>query len=164
MRNKAIAVGFALLTVLMHPSLMLAQRVAGLHEWSVVKTVPPGDELIVKLNSGKTIKGRLRVASDIHLTVTRGDKVIDLDQKDVRTIHRVVPKSAAKPTLIGAGTGAAVALAGVGAIAAADETGGSNGELAAAATGLALLGAGVGALVGLAFGSRQKKVLIYESR
>jgi hypothetical protein len=36
--------------------------------------------------------------------------------------------------------------------------------VAAAILGVALLGAGIGALVGLAFGSRQKKVLIYEAR
>jgi hypothetical protein len=163
MWNRTVALGLVLLTFLAHPSVTLAQRAAGPHEWSIVKAVPPGDELVVKLKSGKTIKGRLRAVSDIHLSLARGENVMELDQKDVQKIQRIVPKSAAKPTLIGAGTGAAIALAGVGVAAAADDTGGSEGELAAAATGIALLGAGVGALVGLVFGSRQKKVLIYES-
>ena len=82
----------------------------------------------------------------------------------MRQIHRIVPKSAAKPTLIGAGTGAAIGTAGIAIAAAADESGGDDGEVAAAILGVGILGAGIGALVGLAFGSRQKKVLIYEAR
>jgi hypothetical protein len=119
---------------------------------------------MVKLKDGQTIKGRLRVISDIHLSLARGKKSYDLDRQDVRQIHRIVPKSAAKPTLIGAGAGAAIGTAGIAVAAAADDTGGTDGELAAAVIGVAILGAGIGALVGLAFGSRQKKVLIYEDR
>lgn len=120
--------------------------------------------MVVKLQSGQTIKGRLKVISDIHLTLARGKRSFDIDRQDVRQIHRVVPKSAAKPTLIGAGAGAAIGTAGLAIAAAADDTGGSEGELAAAFVGVAIIGAGIGALVGLAFGSREKKVLIYEAR
>ena len=164
MRSRTVALGLAFLILLTHPSVSLAQRAPAPHEWSAVKTVPPGDELVVKLKNGQTIKGRLQVISDIHLTLGRGKKSFDIDRQDVRQIHRIVPKSAAKPTLIGAGTGAAIGTAGIAIAAAADESGGDDGEVAAAILGVAILGAGIGALVGLAFGSREKKVLIYEAR
>jgi hypothetical protein len=158
------AFGLTFLLLLPHPSVSLAQGAPASREWSVVKTIPPGDELTVKLKNGQTIKGRLKVVSDIHLTLARGEKTFDIDHQDVRRIHRVVPKSAAGPTLVGAGVGAAIGTAGIAVAAAADDAGGDDAELAAAIIGVALIGAGIGALVGLAFGSRQKKVLIYESR
>ena len=164
MRSRTVALGLAFLILLTHPAISLAQGASAPNEWSMVKAVPPGDELVVKLKNGQSIKGRLRVISDIHLTLARGKKSFDIDRQDVRQIHRVVPKSAARPTLIGAGTGAAIGAAGIAVAAAADESGGDDGEVAAAILGVALLGAGIGALVGLAFGSRQKKVLIYEAR
>lgn len=164
MPSKTVALALAFLILLTHPSVSLAQGAPVPREWSVVKAVPPGDEVVVKLKDGRTIKGRLRIISDLHLTLTRGKKSFDLDRQDVRQIHRIVPKSAAKPTLLGAGTGAAIGAAGIAVAAAADDTGGTDGELAAAVIGVAVLGAGIGALVGLAFGSRQKKVLIYQDR
>ena len=164
MRSRTVALGLAFLLLLTHPALSLGQGAPAPNEWSMVKAVPPGDELVVKLKDGQSIKGRLRVISDIHLTLARGKKSFDIDRHDVRQIHRVVPKSAARSTLIGAGTGAAIGTAGIAIAAAADETRGDDGEVAAAILGVAILGAGIGALVGLAFGSRQKKVLIYEAR
>lgn len=164
MRSRTVTLALALLVLLTHPSISLAQGAPAPNEWSVVKTVPPGDELVVRLKNGQTIKGRLRVVSDIHLTLARGKKSFDLDRQDVRQIYRIVPKSAAKPALIGAGTGAAIGAGGIAVAVAADESGGDDGEAAAAILGVAILGAGIGAIVGLAFGSRQKKVLIYESR
>ena len=141
-----------------------AQQATGIQEWATIKSVPPGDELIVKLKNGNTVKGRFRGISGDTLTLVRDKKTTDINRPDVQWIKRVIPKSAAKPTLIGAGAGAAIAVTGVAIAAASDDTGGTEGELAAATLGIALVGAGIGALVGLAFGSRQKKVLIYESK
>jgi hypothetical protein len=164
MPNRTVALALTFLVLLTHPSISLAQGAPAPSEWAVVKTVPPGDELVVKLKNGKTIKGRLKVISDVHLTLARGQKSFDIDHQDVRQIHRIVPKSAARPALIGAGTGAAIGAGGIAIAVAADETGGDDGEAAAAILGVAIIGAGIGALVGLAFGSKQKKVLIYEAR
>ena len=164
MRSRTVALALAFLILLTHPAISLAQTAPAPSEWSLVKTVPPGDELVVELKNGQTIKGRLKVISDIHITLARGQKSFDIDREDVRRIHRIVPKSAAKPALIGAGTGAAIGAGGIAIAVAADESGGDDGEAAAAILGVALLGAGIGALVGLAFGSRQKKVLIYQAR
>lgn len=164
MRSRTVALSLAFLLLLTHPSTSLAQGAPAPNEWSVVKTVPPGDELTVKLKNGQTIKGRLKVISDVHLTLARGQKSFEIDRQDVRQIHRIVPKSAARPALIGAGTGAAIGAGGIAIAVAADESGGDGGEAAAAIFGFAIIGAGIGALVGLAFGSRQMKVLIYEAR
>lgn len=164
MRSRTVTLALAFLLLLTHPPISLAQGAHAPNEWSVVKTVPPGDELVVKLKNGQTIKGRLRAISDIHLTLARDQRSFDIDRQDVRQIHRIVPKSAARPALIGAGTGAAIGAGGIAIAVAADESGGDDGEAAAAILGVALIGAGIGALVGLAFGSRQKKVLIYEAR
>ena len=164
MRSRTVALSLAFLLLMTHPSNSLAQGAPAPNEWSVVKTVPPGDELTVRLKNGQTIKGRLKVISDVHLTLARGQKSFDVDRQDVRQIHRIVPKSAARPALIGAGTGAAIGAGGIAIAVAADESGGDDGEAAAAILGVAILGAGIGALVGLAFGSRQMKVLIYEAR
>jgi hypothetical protein len=164
MRSRTVALSLAFLLLLTHPAISLAQGAPAPNEWSVVKTVPPGDELVVKLKNRQTIKGRLRAISDVHLTLARGQKSFDIDRQDVRQIHRIVPKSAAKPALIGAGTGAAIGAGGIAIAVAADESGGDDGEAAVAILGAAIIGAGIGALVGLAFGSRQKKVLIYEAR
>ena len=164
MRSRTVALGLAFLILLTHPSISLAQDAPAPNEWSILKAVPPGDELVVKLKDGRTVKGRLRAVSDIHLTLSRGRKSFDIDRQDARQVYRIVPKSAARSTLIGAGAGAAIGTAGIAVAAAADESGGDDGEVAAAILGVAILGAGIGALVGLAFGSRQKKVLIYEAR
>ena len=74
MRSRTVALGLAFLLLLTHPSIPLAQGAPAPNGWSAVKTVPPGDELVVKLKSGQTIKGRLKVISDIHLTLARGKK------------------------------------------------------------------------------------------
>ena len=141
-----------------------AQEATGIHEWATIKSVPPGDELMVKLNNGSTVKGRLRGISGDTLTLVRDKRTTDINRPDVQRIERVIPKSAAKPTLIGAGVGAAIAVTGVAIAAASDDTGGTEGELAAATLGITLIGSGVGALVGLGLGSRQKKVLISKSK
>ena len=72
-----------------------AQDVPAPSEWSAVRAVPPGAELVTKLKNGQTVKGRLKVISDIHLTLARGRRSFDLDRQNVWQIHRVVPKSAA---------------------------------------------------------------------
>jgi hypothetical protein len=165
MSTKALALSLLLIASLVKPSLLPAQvPESTVGTWAGVKTVPVGDELEVKLKEGRTVKGRLTSSSDTTLTVTRKGKSVQIDRADVFRVYRVIPKSSAKATLIGAGVGAAVGLAAIGAAAAADDTGGSEGELAAAAVGIGIVGAGIGALVGLAFGKRTRRVLIYEAR
>ena len=55
MRSRTVALGLAFLLLLTHPSISLAQGAPAPNEWSVVKAVPPGDELVVKLKNGQTI-------------------------------------------------------------------------------------------------------------
>ena len=164
MISRTFVVAIAFLIFLTHPSMLLAQvRPVG-NDWSIISTVPAGDELVVKTKSGRTTKGRLKGVSDVLLTLNRSNRDFDIQRSEVQQIYRVVPKSAAKSTLIGAAVGAGIGGTGVAVAGAADDAGGTNGELAVAIIGVSLIGAGVGALVGLVFGSRQKKVLIYDER
>lgn len=149
----------------MNPSLLCAQGVpqARVGAWEDVQKIPPGDELEVRLKTDRTVEGRLSSSTDSKLALLRRGQVTEVDRADVARIKRVVPKSAARSTLTGAGVGAGT-MAGLTAIViAADNAGGDGSEAAAAIVGLGLIGAGIGALVGGAFGLRKKKVLVYES-
>ncbi|MDQ3687643.1 MAG: hypothetical protein M3430_18875 [Acidobacteriota bacterium] len=166
MKIKPLALCFLLLISPANPSPLQAQGVSAaiVGTWEDVQKIPPGDELEVKLKSDRTITGRLTTASDSKLALSRKGQVAEVDRADVARIKRVVPKSAARSTLIGAGVGAGT-MAGLTAIAiAADDAGGDSDEAAAAVFALGLVGAGIGALVGGAFGLRKKKVVVYEAR
>lgn len=148
-----------------NPSLLRAQGVAEARvgAWADVQKIPPGDELEVKLKTDRTITGRLSSTTDSKLALLRKGQVTEVDRADVARIKRVVTKSAARSTLIGAGVGAG-AMAGLAGIAiASDDAGGDADEAAGAVVALGLVGAGLGALVGGAFGLRKKRVLVYEA-
>ena len=165
MKIKSLALCSLLLISSVNPSLLLAQGVSAalVGTWEDVQKIPPGDELEVKLKSDRTISGRLTTASDSKLALSRKGQVTEVDRAEVARIKRVVPKSAARSTLIGAGVGAGT-MAGLSAIAIASEGDDVGGETAAIVFGLSLVGAGIGALVGGAFGLRKKKALVYEAR
>ncbi len=133
--------------------------------WSVISAVPPGDDLVVRLKSGKTVSGRLRAVSDAGLTLTRGGRTIDVNQPEVARVQRILGGSVSKATAIGAGVGgAAGAAVGAGLGAAFSESGDGAGVVAATTFALAGLGAGIGAGAGAIAGLiRKKRVLIYEA-
>lgn len=132
-----------------------------LHNWTNLTLVPPGDELIVKRKDGKTLKGRLAGATDQAVTLSRKNKLVELDRTQISRIFRRVQKHGETATSTGASIGA---LAGVGLGIAAARS--SEGEVSVigAALGLALLGAGVGALIGAVFDVKPPTVLIYQAR
>ncbi len=165
MKIKSLALCSLLLISSVNPSPLRAQGVSAalVGTWEDVQKIPPGDELEMKLKSDRTISGRLTTASDSKLALSRKGQVTEVDRAEVARIKRVVPKSAARSTLIGAGVGAGT-MAGLSAIAIASEGDDVGGETAAIVFGLSLVGAGIGALVGGAFGLRKKKALVYEAR
>jgi hypothetical protein len=151
----------ALALVLVSPHASFAQQAVGASAapWAGVKLVPPGDELVVNLKDGKTIKGRLVSASDNALVISRGDKTTAHELRNVQKVYRKVPSSGLSRTQIGT-------LAGLGAGAAIGGGLSSNDDFDAgwAVSIFALIGAGIGAIVGSISGSGRVKVLIYEAK
>lgn len=161
--RKGSLSSLVLIAALLLPSVSLAQgTIPATGDWSRLKTVTSGRKLVVKLKTGKTIKGNLNGVSDTALSLSDGNKPVDLNREDVLKVYQIVETSARKATLIGLGVGAATGAA-VGA-AGGDDDGFfiSRAQLAA---GLSVLGAGVGALAGFAIGkTRNKRELIYEAK
>lgn len=163
MRTGRLVLSFVLIALLAKPPVtVLAQDtsepVRG--AWAAVDAVPRGDELVVKLKSGKSVKGRLSAVTDTGLTLTRENKSTDIERANVSKIHRVIGKSAkAKFAAFGAGAGAGVGLA-IGAAKSSPRVDDSEIFYVVAVP----LATGLGALVGAAIGAgRRKRLLVYEA-
>ena len=130
-------------------------------DWAALKTVTRGSKLSVKLKNGKTVEGKAAGVSEAALSLSVGNKSVDLNRDDILRVYRVGGASAKKATLIGMGVGAgAGALVG----AAGGDDDGFVPTRAQLTAGLAVVGAAAGALVGFAIGkSRHKRVLIYDA-
>ena len=153
---------FLLIALTLSPAAS-AQEATSTSGWAAVKEVAIGNELIVHLKDGKTVKGKLGSVSEMSLTISQKNRTTDVDRGKVQKVYQVVSKSAAKPALIGAGIGGGT---GVAAGAASGSNKGESGEPGTAVVSLALgaAGAGVGALIGYLAGGRKKQVLIYEAQ
>ena len=162
MGRKLLVLSLAF-TLLAHSPLAVAQETTGQPEWSAIRAVPFGDELVIEMKDGKTVKGKLSVVSDRTLTLSRNNRTTDLDLLNVRRAYRVVGESrGAKSALMGAGIGAAAGAAiGVGVDYALSD---GHGTAPYAALVMGSLGAGIGATVGAIFGRKSKRILIYEAK
>lgn len=165
-KKSAIAIVFALMTMVARPQLAFAQLspdpITG--SWERLKTIPPGDEVVVRLRSGQTLKGRLINVSDTVLTIEQGKKTTDLSRGDTLRVYRLISKSAKKATLIGLGVGAGIGGLGSGGAAASASGSGEPGEYGLAILVYAAIGAGIGALIGYITGSAKHRELIYETK
>ena len=162
MRRSIAVLSTLLIVVLIYSPVAAVQQSTALGEWDSVRAVPLGDELIIKLKDGQTVRGRLTSVTDAALGLTtKNNQVEDFDKGEVSEVYRLRGKAAkAKYALIGAGAGAAVG-AGIGA--AKNSPNIDDGEIYTM-VGIPL-GAGIGALVGTLFGlTRRKRVLIYQAR
>lgn len=160
MPKAIMALGLAVMMLAQSP-VALAQESSAPQDWTAVKSVPAGDELIIRLKNRKTVRGKLKDASDTELILLNKKKEITVMRQDVFQVHRVLGKAAkGKYSLIGAGAGAA-AGAGIGSI-----KGSTVGDDGGVFVGLGMaIGAGVGALAGLGIGiSKRKRVLIYQGK
>ena len=148
-----------LVSIAAEPSLAFQDKVnPALRDWGNVKSLPAGDEIEITLKPKGKVKGRIIGTSDAGLTLTLRNGQSEIRRDDVERVHRILPKSAKRATLLGTGIGAAVG-AGLGAGLGAQE----GAELAAGlALAFGVLGAGIGALSGFLAGSGKEKVLVYE--
>jgi len=162
-KKSAIFVAFALVAMLAKPQIAFAQvtpnPIRG--SWEGIKAVPPGDEVVVRLRNGQTLKGMLINISDTAMTIEQRKNTTDISRGDALRVYRVVSKSSNRATLIGMGIGAGL---GVAAVVAAANDGPGEAEAGIAALFIGGLGAGVGALMGYIVGSRRHRTLIYETR
>lgn len=163
MRRNIVILNILLAVALVYsPVAAVAQQSTSYGEWSMVKALPQGVELIVKLKSGETLRGKLESATDTTLSINgKKNRTDTLDRNDVSEVYQLRRKAEkAKYALIGAGVGAAVG-GGIGA--AKNSPPIDDGEIYV--IGGVSLGAGIGALGGLLFGlGRRKRVLIYQAR
>lgn len=157
MSFRTFVISIAIVALLAHSPAVKAQQARGVtSDWSGVKAIPPGDELVVKLKDGKTVKGRLVSVSDTTLTLSRKNKATELAQGNIFRVYRIALKSGVgSKALIGAGIGAGSGIA-VGSL--------GDDNKAGLMLGLGVIGAGLGALIGLAFADRHEQVLVYEAK
>jgi len=162
MRIKIPMLNILLAVALIYAPVAAAQQSSSPGDWAVVKSVPQGAELIIKLKDGHTLRGKLSGATDAGLgIISKNNKTETLDKNDVSEVYRLIRKAEkAKYALIGAGIGAGVG-GGIGAAKNSPKI--DDGEIYPI-IGIAL-GAGIGAVGGLLFGlGRRKRVLIYRAR
>jgi len=135
-----------------------------LNNWTNVAAVPSGQKLIIELNSGKRLNGKLGAVTEMSLSIVRGKKSEDINRSDIRKVHRESGTSVGKSMLVGTGIGGgsgAIIGAAVGGCERSDFVCFSRGE--AAAVG-AVIGASIGAVTGVVIGLiRHKQTLIYEA-
>ena len=160
MNIKSAALALAVLALVLAPARLSAQDPvkAGLAEWSNMRTVPAGDEVIVTLRSAETVQGRVRVVSDDSVSLTRKKNQLTFNRTEILRVHRIVPKSAKGATLLGTGIGAIVGAA-VGAGVGHD----SSDDQGLAVAFFGGIGAGFGAIAGFLVGSGKLKILVYEA-
>jgi hypothetical protein len=160
----AVLVLMALIARTAKPQIMFAQApdnpIRG--SWEMLKAIPPGDEVALRLRNGRTLKGKLINVSDTVMSLSHRNITTDVTRADTLRVYRVIPKSAKRATMMGLGIGAGVGgLAG--GLAAANGPG-EPGEYGWGVLIVGVIGAGVGALTGYLFGSRKQRELIYETR
>jgi hypothetical protein len=115
--------------------------------------------LVVKLKSGRSIKGNYVSATDVAIRLSEGKRISEMGRDEIARIQLVVRrKSYEKAEAIGAGAGAAfgVWIAFLG-----DEYGSPS---AGAVVLVALIFAGIGHRLAQVFSPKYKRVVIYEAQ
>ena len=131
----------------------------GNNDWSRVESLSSNTRLVVEMQAGQSIKGKLLSATPSVLNISRDGRPIVLQQQDIARVYIANKGSRFKSALIGAGVGAAV---GIGISAAYVYA--TKGDPLIAAGGL-LYGLPAGAAIGgLAGGKSKKGLLVYEYR
>ena len=160
MRRKSTILSLLLAATLIYSPLAVAQQPLA-NDWSTVQNVPPGDELIINLKSGKSLKGKMSSVNDDGLSVVRKNKTETIRRDDISRIEQRKRKAekgkyAAIGAGIGAGSGLAIGLA-------KNSPPIDDGEIYPVVG--TILGAGIGALGGFLFGqAKRKRVLIYQAK
>lgn len=161
MKRMPAIVSLLLLVILIHPTFAIAQGPVVGGDWTAVQEVAPGQELVVELKDGKSLKGKLNSATADELSIIRKNKSENIQRDRIAQVYRVKGKAEkGKYAAIGAGIGAGVGL-GIGL--AQNSPPKDDGEIYPIVA--TPLGAGIGAAVGFLFGqTKRKRVLIYQAK
>lgn len=160
MRGKpTISIALLAITLVCAP-LTRAQQSTASGDWSAVRALASGDELVVKLKEGRSVKGKLASVTDAELSLTRNNKSEIFGRDRIFQIYSRKRKAEkGKYAAIGAGIGAGAGL-GIGLSKNSPPV--DDGEIYP--IGGAILGAGIGAIGGFLFGqAKRKRVLIYQA-
>ena len=159
--KRRTAIASLLLAALVYTPLAMAQQPSAPGDWSAVQHLPPGNELVIQLKDGRSVKGKMTSVTSDELSFTRKNQSETVRRDSISQIHHLKRK-AEKGTYaaIGAGIGAG---AGLGIGLAKNSPPVDDGEIYPKVG--AILGAGIGAVGGFLFGqTRRKRVLIYQAR
>jgi len=161
MRRKTAIVSLLLVATLIYSPLALGQQSSAPDNWSAVQDVPPGDELIVQLKNGTSVKGKVSSGGADELSLTRKGNTEAVRRDTISLVFHVKRKAEkGKYAAIGAGIGAG---AGLGIGLARNSPPVDDGEIYPVVG--TIMGAGIGAVSGLLFGAaKRKRVLIYQAR
>jgi hypothetical protein len=157
MKQTSLATLFIFSILLTQSTIALAQNTTDLEVWASVKSIRFGEELVLVMKDGKTIKGKLRAISDTGLTLSQKGKISDLDSNDIRRVYMMKGRPRAKSSLLGAAIGSGVGV-GVGLGLYLPNR---NDIIGWVVPAFGVIGAGVGAVIGAITGGR-KRVLIYQ--
>ncbi|HUE83524.1 MAG TPA: hypothetical protein VMM84_15570 [Pyrinomonadaceae bacterium] len=73
--KETLVATLLILSILLTQSIALAQNKFDLEDWASVKSMQIGEELVLVMKDGKTIKGKLRAISDTGLALSQKDKI-----------------------------------------------------------------------------------------
>ena len=160
MSKRTTIVSVLLAITLVYSPLARAQQPTASGNWSAVQGLASGDDLVVKLKDGRSVKGKLNSVTDADLSLTRDNKSESFGRDRIFQIYERKRKSEkGKYAAIGAAIGAGVGL-GVGL--AKNSPPVDDGEIYPIVG--TILGAGIGAVGGFLFGqAKRKRVLIYQA-
>jgi hypothetical protein len=156
--------GLIMLSLSAQPIVSLAQTTTATVDdpWDIVKTVPFGAELEVRLNNKAKLKGRLHTVSDTTLRLSRKNEIAELDRASVLKVYRLYPKSEEFKRLtsgvgatIGGGAGLGITLS---------TRGSGYNRPSTSVILIPLAGLALGAIGGYLIGDRMRtRLLIYDA-
>ncbi|HWC77900.1 MAG TPA: hypothetical protein VG778_10585, partial [Blastocatellia bacterium] len=145
----------------LQPEMMLAQQRPStvMDDWRPVRAIATASEMVVKLKTGKNLKGNFMGATDDALSLTEKGKISELARADIARVQVVIPRrSPYVGELVGAGGGAAFGVALMLSFHEDETISGWSVVLSG------LLFAAIGWAFGRLFSPRHRRLLVYEVR
>ena len=109
--KRRTAIASLLLAALVYTPLAMAQQPLAPGDWSAVQHLPPGNELVIQLKDGRSVKGKMTSVTSDELSFTRKSQSETVRRDSISQIHHLKRKAEkGKYAAIGAGIGAGAGL------------------------------------------------------